>query len=189
MIPHHPTRWTPEAKAPELKLEKFQNFEDMAPTKDKLTGQAKEEIVTYTLKASNTGEYKAENVIITDEIPAGTTLVEGSISDGGTRSGNVITWKLGNIEPGEAHAKSVTFQVKLNKISEATTWRNVAAAVYDNNPENPEDPKDPKTPVPPTKWRLKRMCRLCPSSSPSGETMKNQPHRSWWKPGIPSPMR
>lgn len=149
--PDDPTPSNPvdsEAKAPELKLEKFQNFEDMAPTGDKLTGQAKEEIVTYTLKASNTGEYKAENVIITDEIPAGTTLVEGSISVGGTRSGNVITWKLGDIEPGEAHAKSVTFQVKLNKISEATTWRNVAAAVYDNNPENPEDPKDPKTPVP-----------------------------------------
>lgn len=155
--PDDPTPSNPvdsEAKAPELKLEKFQNFEDMAPTKDKLTGQAKEEIVTYTLKASNTGEYKAENVIITDEIPAGTTLVEGSISDGGTRSGNVITWKLGNIEPGEAHAKSVTFQVKLNKISEATTWRNVAAAVYDNNPENPEDPKDPKTPVPSNKVEI-----------------------------------
>ncbi len=54
---------------------------------------------------------------------------------------------MGNIEPGQANAKTVSFQVKLDPITVATTWKNGASAVYDNNPDNPTDPKDPKTPV------------------------------------------
>ncbi len=136
-----------EAKAPKLHLEKFQNFEDGQPVKTPLTSLGEEEIVTYTLRAVNEGEFTAENVIITDEIPDGTTLVKDSISDGGKERNGVIEWNVGNIEPGQANAKSVSFQVKLDPITVATTWKNGASAVYDNNPDNPTDPKDPKTPV------------------------------------------
>lgn len=136
-----------EAKAPKLRLEKFQNFEDGQPVKTPLTSLGEEEIVTYTLRAVNKGEFTAENVIITDEIPDGTTLVKDSISDGGKERNGVIEWNVGNIEPGQANAKTVSFQVKLDPITVATTWKNGASAVYDNNPDNPTDPKDPKTPV------------------------------------------
>ncbi len=136
-----------EAKAPKLRLEKFQNFEDGQPVKTPLTSLGEEEIVTYTLRAVNEGEFTAENVIITDEIPDGTTLVKDSISDGGKERNGVIEWNVGNIEPGQANAKTVSFQVKLDPITVATTWKNGASAVYDNNPDNPTDPKDPKTPV------------------------------------------
>lgn len=136
-----------EAKAPKLRLEKFQNFEDGQPVKTPLTSLGEEEIVTYTLRAVNEGEFTAENVIITDKIPAGTTLVKDSISDGGKERNGVIEWNVGNIEPGQANAKTVSFQVKLDPITVATTWKNGASAVYDNNPDNPTDPKDPKTPV------------------------------------------
>ena len=136
-----------EAKAPKLHLEKFQNFEDGQPVKTPLTSLGEEEIVTYTLRAVNEGEFTAENVIITDEIPDGTTLVKDSISDGGKERNGVIEWNVGNIEPGQANAKTVSFQVKLDPITVATTWKNGASAVYDNNPDNPTDPKDPKTPV------------------------------------------
>ena len=136
-----------DAKAPKLSLEKFQNFEDGQPVKTPLTSLGEEEVVTYTLRAVNEGEFTAENVIITDEIPAGTTLVKDSISNGGKERNGVIEWNVGNIEPGQANAKTVSFQVKLDPITVATTWRNGASAVYDNNPDNPTDPKDPKTPV------------------------------------------
>ncbi|WP_276935959.1 Spy0128 family protein [Faecalibaculum rodentium] len=136
-----------EAKAPKLRLEKFQNFEDGQPVKTPLTSLGEEEIVTYSLRAVNEGEFTAENVIITDEIPDGTTLVKDSISDGGKERNGVVEWNVGNIEPGQANAKTVSFQVKLDPITVATTWRNGASAVYDNNPDNPTDPKDPKTPV------------------------------------------
>jgi uncharacterized repeat protein (TIGR01451 family) len=53
------------------------------------------EVITYTLTYGNTGTGDATNLVITDTIPANTTLVSGSITGGGTESGGVITWNLG----------------------------------------------------------------------------------------------
>ncbi|MCX6032418.1 MAG: carboxypeptidase regulatory-like domain-containing protein [Chloroflexi bacterium] len=52
--------------------------------------------VTYTIQWSNTGDVTASSAIVTDTLPANTTLVAGSITGGGTESGGVITWNLGD---------------------------------------------------------------------------------------------
>ena len=39
----------------------------------------------------------ANNVVVTDEIPAGTTVIASSVSNGGVVSGNVISFDLGNM--------------------------------------------------------------------------------------------
>jgi uncharacterized repeat protein (TIGR01451 family) len=52
--------------------------------------------LVYTLNWKNVGAAMANNVVITDTLPANTTLVSGSIIGGGTESGGVITWDLGN---------------------------------------------------------------------------------------------
>ena len=72
--------------------------------------------ITYTLTATNSGNADGE-VILTDVIPEGTTLVENSISKPGTIDDNgMITWKV--VVPaknGEVDGKvEVSFTVKIN---------------------------------------------------------------------------
>lgn len=72
--------------------------------------------ITYTLTATNSGNADGE-VILTDVIPDGTTLVENSISKAGTIDDNgMITWKV--VVPaknGEVDGKvEVSFKVKIN---------------------------------------------------------------------------
>ena len=72
--------------------------------------------ITYTLIATNSGNADGE-VILTDVIPDGTTLVENSISKAGTIDDNgMITWKV--VVPaknGEVDGKvEVSFKVKIN---------------------------------------------------------------------------
>jgi uncharacterized repeat protein (TIGR01451 family) len=70
-------------------------------------------VITYTITYQNTGTGNALNVVITDVIPADTTLVAGSISNGGTAAGGTITWNIGTVAAGSP-AQSVTFQVTAN---------------------------------------------------------------------------
>ncbi|NVN97957.1 MAG: DUF11 domain-containing protein, partial [Geobacteraceae bacterium] len=55
---------------------------------------------SYTLDWSNAGNSTAKSVVITDTLPANTTVVSGSISDGGVLNNGVITWNLGDKGPG-----------------------------------------------------------------------------------------
>jgi uncharacterized repeat protein (TIGR01451 family) len=68
--------------------------------------------VTFTIQYQNTGTAGATSSLITDGIPAGTTLVAGSISSGGTLSGSTISWNLGTVAAGASGA--VSFQVRVN---------------------------------------------------------------------------
>ena len=43
--------------------------------------------LTYAINWHNTGVATAEDLVITDTLPAGTTLVPGSITGGGTSGG------------------------------------------------------------------------------------------------------
>lgn len=67
--------------------------------------------LTYTIQYQNTGTAPATNATISDPVPAGTTLVAGSISSGGTQSGGVITWSLGTVAAGASG--NVSFQAKV----------------------------------------------------------------------------
>jgi uncharacterized repeat protein (TIGR01451 family) len=69
--------------------------------------------VIYTIQYQNTGGSDANNVTITDVVPAGSTLVAGSISGGGTFAAGTITWALGTVTAGAA-PQTVTFKVTVN---------------------------------------------------------------------------
>jgi len=57
--------------------------------------------VTYTIEGYNSYSATAYNVVVTDVLPANTTLIPASISGGGAENGGVITWDLGSVEPSE----------------------------------------------------------------------------------------
>ena len=56
--------------------------------------------VTYTIEGYNAQSSTAYNVVVTDVLPAHTTLVPGSLSPGGVENGGVITWDMGDVAPG-----------------------------------------------------------------------------------------
>jgi uncharacterized repeat protein (TIGR01451 family) len=91
-----------------------------------------DETVTYTLTYGNTGTGDATNLVITDTIPANTTLVNGSITGGGTESGGVITWNLGALAAGVINV-TVQFDVTVDTGTAAGTLiDNEATANYDD---------------------------------------------------------
>jgi uncharacterized repeat protein (TIGR01451 family) len=90
------------------------------------------EVITYTLTYGNTGTGDATNLVITDTIPANTTLVSGSITGGGTESGGVITWNLGVLAAGVINV-TVQFAVTVDAGTLAGTLiDNEATANYDD---------------------------------------------------------
>jgi uncharacterized repeat protein (TIGR01451 family) len=68
--------------------------------------------VTFTIQYQNTSTGIASNVVITDVVPTGSTLVAGSITGGGTLSGTTISWNLGTVTG--STSGTVSFQTKVN---------------------------------------------------------------------------
>ena len=96
--------------------------------------------ITYTLTYGNTGSGDATNLVITDTIPANTTLVPGSISGGGTESGGVITWNLGPLLAGQIN-RTVTFAVTVDAgVLAGVVIDNDATANFDDSGGAPQTP-------------------------------------------------
>lgn len=67
------------------------------------------EDLTYTLTAENNINVALNNVVITSTVPAGTTYVANSASDGGTESGGIVTFPAVSLSGGTSTQR--TFQV------------------------------------------------------------------------------
>ena len=85
--------------------------------------------VTYQLSYRNSGSATAQNVMLTDAVPADTTFV--SATSGGTLSGGVVTWNLGPLVAGAGGSVSMTVQVD-NPIANNTQISNIATLSADN---------------------------------------------------------
>lgn len=80
--------------------------------------------LTYTLAYANSGPGIAEDAVIMDAVPTGATFV--SATGGGTLSGKVVTWKLGNLRPSASGSVSLTVTLPTD-----TTYSNQAELDYD----------------------------------------------------------
>ena len=85
--------------------------------------------LTYTIKLTNNGNADG-TVTVTDEIPAGTTLVEKSITNNGVESNGTITWTDVEVKAGDT--VEVSFKVTINNDTK-TSVRNTAV-IDDNKP-------------------------------------------------------
>ncbi len=94
--------------------------------------------VVYYITVTNDGNGDAEYVTITDRVPEGLNVIEGSISENGILKDGVITWNFDAIEAGEK--VTVEFAVKVPSVTKDTVWKNVAAVVHGNAPEGSEVP-------------------------------------------------
>ena len=95
--------------------------------------------LTYTIDWVNNATDKngapvKATVVVTDTIPAGTELVEGSISKGGELAGDTITWTFEDQEP--AASGTVSFKVRVTEEAAGTTVKNDAEIqIGDNGPK------------------------------------------------------
>ncbi len=71
------------------------------------------DVVTYTLKAANAGPATANNVVVTDALPAGVTFVSADAPC--TEAGGTVTCNLGSIAGGSS--KTVQVKVKVDTIA------------------------------------------------------------------------
>jgi len=85
--------------------------------------------LTYTITLTNSGNATG-TVTVTDEIPAGTTLVEESITNNGVESNGTITWTDVEVKAGDT--VEVSFKVTINNDTK-TSVRNTAI-IDDNKP-------------------------------------------------------
>ena len=100
----------------------------------------------YYINLYNDSEYDG-TTIVRDILPEGTSLINGSISEGGEfeSESKTITWK--NVEVKAGETVRLSFEVTVNK-GTRTTVANKAMISPDRpeeptNPENPEEPEEP----------------------------------------------
>lgn len=69
-------------------------------------------IAQYEITVTNQGDGPANNLVVTEAIPPGTTYI--SASDGGIPTNGVVAWNLGTLAP--LASKKVSVRIKLDKV-------------------------------------------------------------------------
>lgn len=148
-----------------LTIEKAQSRNDGPATKNPLSVKGGD-TVTYYLTITNVGEETAKNVVVTDQVPDGLSLISGSLSDQGTVADGRLEWRLGDLARGES--KTVRFQVTVPTVTQATVWKNIGRMTYDDHPDPPEPSNEveiEEVPPEPT--------TTAPTPEPDGGTLHN----------------
>jgi uncharacterized repeat protein (TIGR01451 family) len=142
-------------------------------------------VITYTITVKNNGLDTATNVIVIDPVPAGTTLVSGSISSDGIfgfasdSESVVVQWIIPEIQAGQS--VYVSFEVSVNPLASGESYRVMHNVAYTGgpvgpsyyNPNNPTgDSTNPRTPTNETEHILRSEygVHITKSASPASGT-------------------
>jgi uncharacterized repeat protein (TIGR01451 family) len=94
------------------------------------------EQLTYTIGVSNAGPADAEDVVVSDPLPTGTTFV--SATGGGTESGGTVTWNVGTLGNGASTSFEVTVEVDPAVTSDLSNSAAVTSSMFDPDPSDDE---------------------------------------------------
>jgi uncharacterized repeat protein (TIGR01451 family) len=78
--------------------------------------------ITYTINYGNTGGAVATLVVLTDNVPTGTTFK--SATGGGTLSGSTVTWNLGNLASGASGSVTMTVTLPASGLADQSKISN-----------------------------------------------------------------
>lgn len=132
---------------PELTPVKTQQVNDGKETTEKEIIQSNVvNKVKYTITVTaKEGTNDATDVVITDKLPKGATLVEGSITNNGVIENGVITWNIGTLKAGKSI--TVSFEVEVAKDITVKEINNKADVTWnDDKEESNEVEIDVETP-------------------------------------------
>jgi uncharacterized repeat protein (TIGR01451 family) len=115
--------------------------------------------LTFELVATNYTSQTLTGVTLSDPIPASTTYVPDSASDGGSEAGGVITWQLSDLNPDESAVR--TFAVTVNR-----DFPDVAEVFFDDMESGPDQ------------WVADGLWRWQDDSEPCGRSAS--PTHSWY---------
>ncbi|MGH9676959.1 MAG: hypothetical protein ACRD36_07640, partial [Candidatus Acidiferrum sp.] len=87
------------------------------------------DVLNYVLEVTNSGSAEANDVVVTNQLPPG---IEFSNSKPSTNGDNPLTWKLGNLGPGER--RRIEFQV-IGKENGTHSFKAIATAGAMKSPE------------------------------------------------------
>lgn len=87
----------------------------------------------YVITVKNTGDFVANNTVVTDTLPAGSVFV--SADQGGVASGGTVTWNAGNLAPGASKTFNLTVRadtaaVLENRVSATAACADAVAATF-----------------------------------------------------------
>ena len=92
------------------------------------------DVLVYTLEVAATGNLDQTNVVVTDQVPTGTTYVDNSASCTSpctaSESGGVVTWTVGTLAAGAF--TNLTFQVTVDKPTPAADGSIPASTVVND---------------------------------------------------------
>ena len=133
--PTNPVEHTPDEEAPSKAV--IQVIKDSIPAAGTMVKEG--DIITYKLTVKNSGGSEGKNIALRDEIPKGTVYVEDSVSDNGTYHAQegYVQWLIASLKPGEE--KTVTFKVRVGKISKLSTIKNQALYQPDYDKNKPDE--------------------------------------------------
>ncbi|MFD2033816.1 COG1361 S-layer family protein, partial [Belliella marina] len=94
------------------------------------------ENISYNIRVSNAGPSDAQDVTITDVLPAGTGFV--SATNGGTEAGGTVTWNLGTLAAGE----SITVSLVLSTPSSLESGTSISNIAVVDSPTDEDGPKE-----------------------------------------------
>lgn len=103
-----------------------------------INGYQSGDIITYTITYSNIGQGMANNVVITDQLPAGVVYLSSTSSPNlgaPTNIGGVLTWTKPTLAP--LAGGTITVQVKITNFMACTPYLNLAAIDASNEPNTP----------------------------------------------------
>jgi uncharacterized repeat protein (TIGR01451 family) len=90
--------------------------------------------LTYSIVVADNGPSDASGVVVTDDVPAGTTFV--SADNGGTESGGTVTWNIGGLTDGSAVTVHVTVSVDPGRTADLSNTASATSAVSDPDGSN-----------------------------------------------------
>ena len=99
------------------------------------------DVVIFTLTVTNNGPHDAVGVVVTDNVPAGYTINNSTISDEGAVTNNVITWNVGELAKGQEVV--LTFQTTVKNSGPYLNTATVDGDVEDPDLMNNESSVDP----------------------------------------------
>lgn len=92
--------------------------------------------ITYQLTVDNVGTGNASNVILTDQLPAGTTFVRTTNNNACSHSGGVVTCRFGTLAGRGSVAVNLTVQTDANTPTSVVNRATVTTSSSDNDNSN-----------------------------------------------------